>query len=76
MDLKNCFYDNGYYLLGTKKVIEDFIIHDDLQYEEYFEGILEDLNCYNDNDIIVINYENGMGYYYQVFTTKDKIEIK
>lgn len=65
-------YDNGRLCLGeVKRIIEYFnTIGTDI--EEY-EEILEELKKLNDDDIVVINYDNGMGYSINWWTKKDKI---
>ena len=60
----NKVYDNGYKLLGTvkniKKDIENNIRTSDM--EEQLYEILEELKEYKDNNIVVIDYDNPMGY--------------
>lgn len=60
----NKIYDNGYKLLGTvkdiRKDIENNIRTSDM--EEQLYEILEELKEYKDNDIVVIDYDNPMGY--------------
>lgn len=65
----NKIYDNGYKLLGTvkniKKDIENNIRTSDME-EELYE-ILEELKDYKDNEIIVIDYDNPMGFTIESF---------
>lgn len=60
----NKVYDNGYKLLGTvkniKKDIENNVRTSDM--EEQLYEILEELKEYKDNNIVVIDYDNPMGY--------------
>ena len=65
-------YDNGRLCLGeVKKIIEYFnTIGADI--EEY-EEILEELKKLNDDDIVAINYDHGMGYSIDWWTKNDKI---
>lgn len=60
----NKIYDNGYKLLGTvkniRKDIENNVRTSDM--EEQLYEILEELKEYKDNDIVVIDYDNPMGY--------------
>ena len=37
------------------------------------EDIIEELKEFEDNTIVAINYDNGMGYSIEYWTTKDKI---
>lgn len=65
----NKIYDNEYKLLGTvkniKKDIENNIRTSDME-EELYE-ILEELKEYKDNEIIVLDYDNPMGYTIESF---------
>ena len=68
-------YDNGEVCLGeVKKIIEHFnTIGADI--EEY-EDLLEELKELNDDDIVAINYDNGMGYSIDYWTNEDIITQK
>lgn len=72
--MKN-IYDNGEVCLGeVKKIIEHFnTIGADI--EEY-EDLLEELKELNDDDIVAINYDNGMGYSIEYWTNEDIITQK
>ena len=72
--MKN-IYDNGEVCLGeVKKIIEHFnTIGADI--EEY-EDLLEELKTLNDDDIVAINYDNGMGYSIDYWTNEDIITQK
>ena len=65
----NKVYDNGYKLLGTvkniKKDIENNIRTSDI--EEQLYEILEELKEYKDNEIVIIDYDNPMGYTIESF---------
>lgn len=74
--MKN-IYDNGYQMLGSVKSIRDEIENgldkgaiDD---EEIFE-IYEELKELEDDTIIMINYDNPMGYTLTKWTRKDLVE--
>lgn len=72
----NNLYDNGAILLGTKKDIVNQIYNNMLEEEQdilYME-ILEDLKVLEDNTIIALNYDNGMGYSIDYWTKKDILE--
>lgn len=67
--MNNKIYDNGYKLLGTvkniKKDIENNIRTSDME-EQLFE-ILEELKEYKENEIIILDYDNPMGYTIESF---------
>lgn len=65
-------YDNGEMCLGeVKKIIEYFNISG-ADIEEY-EDLLEYLKTLNDDDIVAINYDSGMGYSCDCWTKDDKV---
>lgn len=70
----NKIYDNGYKLLGTvkniKKDIENNIRTSDM--EEQLYEILEELKDYEDNEIVIIDYDNPMGYTIESFGKEEK----
>ena len=69
----NNLYDNGTCLLGTKKDIYDYTINSqDLNKEEKQE-ILEEIKCFNDTDILCINYDWGMGLSIEGWSLEDQI---
>ena len=53
--------------------LEANIIVNDIKDEEKLKDILEELKEFEDNTIVAINYDNGMGYSIEYWTTKDKI---
>lgn len=58
----NKIYDNGTCLLGKVKQIKE-IIGKQTSEDEMLIEIYEELNNYfKDNDIVCINYDNGIGY--------------
>lgn len=58
----NKIYDNGTCLLGKVKQIKEMIGKQTSEDEMLIE-IYEELNNYfKDNDIVCINYDNGIGY--------------
>lgn len=76
----NNIYDNGYQLLGTIKNIKDYAkkgikhfknIGDDYVVETFEETleIIEELKEYKEDTIIMINYENGMGFTWEIWTS-------
>lgn len=70
----NKVYDNGYKLLGTvkniKKDIKNNIRTSDI--EEQLYEILEELKDYEDNEIVIIDYDNPMGYTIESFGKEEK----
>lgn len=72
----NKIYDNGYKLLGTvkniKKDIKNNIRTSDM--EEQLYEILEELKECKDNDIVVIDYDNPMGYTIDFWEEKDLVK--
>jgi hypothetical protein len=57
-------YDNGYKLLGLKQdlisYLRDSLITSDMEEEIY--DIIKELQELEDDAVVVINYDNGMGY--------------
>ena len=72
--MKN-IYDNGRLCLGEVKKIIEYFNTTGADIEEY-EDLLEELKTLNDDDIVAINYDNGMGYSIEYWTTKDIITQK
>lgn len=79
----NKLYDNGSMLLGRKKDIEEYskylIKHYSKVGDDYVvetaEEILEEIKDFKDNDILCINYENGMGYSIDYWDDKDEVKV-
>ena len=65
-------YDNGYKVLGTIYNIKEYICKMCENYED-IEELIEDLENYDNDTIVVIDYDNGMGYRIDYFTKNDKI---
>ena len=65
-------YDNGEMCLGEVKKIIEYFNTTGADIEEYEEA-LEELKKLNDDDIVAINYDNGMGYSIDWWTKDDKI---
>ena len=68
-------YDNGRLCLGEVGKIRQQLI-DNAEETWEIEDILEELNEFEDNTIVAINYDNGMGYSIEYWTTKDIITQK
>ena len=74
----NKIYDNGEMLLGRKKDIEQhcmklIIKNDDEEIKESAKEIIEEIKEYNDNDILCINYDFGMGILIKHWEDKDEV---
>lgn len=68
-------YDNGRLCLGEVGKIRQQLI-DNAEETWEIENILEELKEFEDNTIVAINYDNGMGYSIEYWTTKDIITQK
>lgn len=68
-------YDNGRLCLGEVGKIRQQLI-DNAEETWEIEDILEELKEFEDNTIVAINYDNGMGYLIEYWTTKDIITQK
>lgn len=73
----NKLYDNGEILLGRKKDVVNQIYNTMLEEEndEEYTEILEDIKDFEDNTILAINYDNGMGYSIDYWDEKDVIKV-
>lgn len=72
--MKN-IYDNGRLCLGEVGKIRQQLI-DNAEETWEIEDILAELKEFEDNTIVAINYDNGMGYSIEYWTTKDIITQK
>lgn len=65
-------YDNGAMLIGNVYKVKDYICRnaDDL-YE--IKDIMQNLEDLDDNDIVYINYDFGMGYMIEYWKEEDKV---
>lgn len=70
-------YDNGNCLLGQVSVIKKYI-HNEFKDSEDYEDLLKELNNYDGNSIVVINYDHMgyLGYSIDEFTSSDNIYIE
>ena len=75
--MNNSLYDNGECLLGQVSVIKKYIHNEFKDYEDY-EDLLKELNNYDEDSIVVINYDNTgyLGYSIDEFTSSDNIYIE
>lgn len=65
-------YDNGEMCLGEVKKIIEYFNTSGADIEEY-EDLLEELKEMNDDDIVAINYDHGMGCSMDWWTKDDKV---
>jgi len=75
----NNLYDNGEMLLGTKRDILEYTKRQNeaqLIEEEDYQEIVETLEDLEDNTIICINYDNGMGMTFDWWEDTDKLEME
>ena len=63
-------YDTGRLCLGAVGKIRQQLI-DNAEETWEIEDILEELKEFEDNTIVAINYDNGMGYSIEYWTKKD-----
>ena len=68
-------YDNGKICLGKVEKIRQYLISNAEETWE-IEDILEDLKILNDDDIVAINHDNGMGYIMDWWTKNDKVNYR
>ena len=68
-------YDNGRLCLGEVGKIRQQLI-DNAEETWEIEDILEELKELEDNTIVAINYDSGMGYSLEYWTKKDIITRK
>lgn len=75
--MNNSLYDNGDCLLGQVSVIKKYI-HNEFKDSEDYEDLLKELESYDEDSILVINYDNMgyLGYSIDEFTRSDIIYIE
>lgn len=75
--INNSLYDNGNCLLGQVSIIKKYI-HDEFEDSEDYEDLLKELESYDEDSIVVINYDNMgyLGYSIDEFTSSDIIYIE
>lgn len=75
--MNNSLYDNGECLLGQVSVIKKYIYENFKDYEDY-EDLLKDLKDYDNNSIVIVNYDHMgyLGYSIDKFTSSDIIYVE
>lgn len=66
-------FDNGYKVLGTIGSVKKYIQNNCDNIEEVKE-LLEDLSQYTEDIFVVVDYDNGMGYYIEYFPKDSEVE--
>lgn len=69
----NKIYDNGTVFLGSIIDVKEYICKNCGDFEEVKE-IIEELENYDSDSIVAINYDNGMGFSYDYWTKRDMIK--
>ena len=70
----NNIYDNGALMIGNIKDIINYIENDETLETWEYEDLLKDLYEIKDiADIVMVNYDNPMGYSIDYWTKNDKI---
>ena len=78
MKKMNNIYDNGELLLGKKQDIlkyQTMLINENLIDKEDYEEITEYLQELEDDTIVCINYDNGMGITFDIWDKSDIVKI-
>ena len=70
----NFVYDNGIMILGLIPQVKDYIHRNCEDYEE-IKDIIEDLESLDEDSIVAINYDSGMGYSIDWWEKDTKVEI-
>ena len=69
----NNVYDNGTMILGNTKKVKEYLIENCEECWEV-EDILTDIKEFEDNTIVAINYDLGMGYSIEWWTENTKVK--
>jgi hypothetical protein len=75
----NNIYDNGYKMLGQNIKLKEYFNKmlesglDDLE-EEYCRETLKELDDYADDDILMLDYDYGMGAYICAWTSENIVK--
>lgn len=69
----NNLYDNGTMVLGRKDKVYKYLI-DNAEETWEIEDILHDIEDLEEDTIVAINYDLGMGYSIDYWDSKDRIE--
>ena len=69
----NNLYDNGTTILGRKDMVYKYLIDNGEETWE-IEDILHDIEDLEEDTIVAINYDLGMGYSIDYWNSRDRIE--
>jgi hypothetical protein len=69
----NDVYDNGEIVLGSVYNVKDYICRNCYDVVEV-KDLINDLEDLDEDSIVAINYDNGMGYSLDWWANRDKIE--
>ena len=70
----NCVYDNCEKIIGNVKNVKQYVENNCEDYEEV-KDMIEELKNFEENTMIVLDYNNGMGFTIDYWTEKDKQEL-
>lgn len=70
----NCVYDNCEKIIGNVKNVKQYVENNCEDYEEV-KDIIEELKNFEENTIVLLDYNNGMGFTIDYWTEKDKQEL-
>lgn len=70
----NCVYDNCEKIIGNVKNVKQYVENNCEDYEEV-KDMIEELKNFEENTIVLLDYNNGMGFTIDYWTEKDKQEL-
>lgn len=73
--MQDYVYDNCEKILGSVKNVTQYVKDSCDDYEE-IEDIIEELKYFEEDTMIVLDYNNGMGFMIDYWTEKDKHKLE
>lgn len=70
----NCIYDNCEKIIGNVKNVKQYVENNCEDYEEV-KDMIEELKDFEENTIVLLDYNNGMGFTIDYWSEKDKQEL-
>ena len=70
----NCVYDNCEKIIGNVKNVKQYVENNCEDYEEV-KDMIEELKNFEENTIVLLDYNNGMGFTIDYWTEEDKQEL-
>lgn len=70
----SCVYDNCEKIIGNVKNVKQYVENNCEDYEEV-KDMIEELKNFEENTIVLLDYNNGMGFTIDYWTEKDKQEL-